>query len=222
VSGADTKGRTGIFAVDVKTSAAEPVLLGPERAGVEWPVWSPDGKAVVFLRFRRPNAPPTRLHGVISRELATGKEKVLYAGADHSAGTNMFALSPDAQGLAVRWREKEKSGIRLVPLNGGESRNLFTAEGPYGPQWTTGMIWSRDGRYLLFGQTQTQGDTGPVDLWRVSVASGEALKLGVTLDRIRDLSAHPDGRRFSMTAGPSFNAEVWVMRDFLRNVQASR
>jgi len=52
------------------------------------------------------------------------------------------------------------------------------------------------------------------DLWLISAQDGEARKLDLTAESMRDLCIHPDGRHIAFTAGPS-QSEVWVMENFL-------
>jgi hypothetical protein len=53
------------------------------------------------------------------------------------------------------------------------------------------------------------------------VQGGEPEKLELSMDRIRPLRIHPDGRRVAFAAGwPAW--EVWVMENFLPALRASK
>jgi hypothetical protein len=52
-------------------------------------------------------------------------------------------------------------------------------------------------------------------LWRVSAEGGEAQKLGLALDGLRDLSVHPGGRQLVFTGGQPYKPEIWVLENFL-------
>ena len=74
-------------------------------------------------------------------------------------------------------------------------------------------VWTPDGLSLLFARQQGPG-VSKTDLWLISVQGGEARKLDLAAEGMRDLCMHPDGRHIAFTAGPS-QSEVWVMENFL-------
>lgn len=45
-------------------------------------------------------------------------------------------------------------------------------------------------------------------------------RLGLTMDNLRDLRVHPEGRHISFTSGPEMS-ELWVMRNFLPEPEAT-
>lgn len=58
-------------------------------------------------------------------------------------------------------------------------------------------------------------------LWRVPVAGGEPEQLGLEMEKLRQPTISPDGRRLAFTAGGTQN-ETWIMENFLpgKNVVA--
>ena len=81
------------------------------------------------------------------------------------------------------------------------------------------LIWTPDGQKILF-TVHRQDPAKPVnsdqtfELWQVSAAGGQPQKVGLAMERLRDLSLHPDGKRLAFAAGQS-KPEVWVMENFL-------
>lgn len=58
-------------------------------------------------------------------------------------------------------------------------------------------------------------------MWKIAVQGGKPEKLELTMDTIRPLRIHPDGRRVAFAAGfPAW--EVWVMENFLPVLKAAR
>ena len=52
-------------------------------------------------------------------------------------------------------------------------------------------------------------------------SGGQARKLDLGLDKLRQLRIHPDGHRIAFQAG-EFSAELWVMENFLPVERAAR
>ncbi len=55
---------------------------------------------------------------------------------------------------------------------------------------------------------------GSLELWRVPAAGGPPEKLDLSMEQMRKIRFHPDGRRIAFEAGSS-GAEIWVMEHFL-------
>ena len=51
-------------------------------------------------------------------------------------------------------------------------------------------------------------------LWRVPITGGPPVSTGLMMDRLRDVSIHPDGRRVAFNAGMK-RVEHWVMENVL-------
>jgi Tol biopolymer transport system component len=199
VPGRDRNDRTGLFKVDVQTGEAEPLpaFWDVDIARLIDP--SPDGKRIFFSR---------RVNGksrIIVMDLETGRETALY-----DEGWEIGpSLSPDGRHLAFVVKAKDTHRLLVMPAAGGEPREVHQ----YGNEGgTTGNVaWSRDGRSLFF---PVEADDGQHQLWRAFVAGGPPQKLDITMETLRGLRVHPDGRRIAFDSG-SGGAEVWVMEDFL-------
>jgi hypothetical protein len=79
--------------------------------------------------------------------------------------------------------------------------------------------WLPDGRTLLVGRSENLSnrlpdEPLPVTLWLVPVSGGNPVSTGLTMDGLRDVSIHPDGRRIAFDAGWR-RFEQWVMEHFL-------
>ncbi len=114
--------------------------------------------------------------------------------------------------------------IELIPVAGGEPHEILSVEKPeyiYGGLHRKVLAWTPDGRYLLFGKARSGDEDQTVELWRIPVEGGEPRNLGLAMPNLRDLRIHPDGQRIAFTAG-KFDAEVWVMEDFLPEHEGTR
>ncbi len=144
---------------------------------------------------------------VLRHDIETGQETALFH--TPAAGyTPSPRVSPDDQWFAYRSPDPaDTSQVALMvrPVNGGATRTLFSAE------WLTALWWTPDGRYILFKKGRGSATS---NLWRVSVETGEARKLGLQRDNLRLLRIHPDGKQVVFRIEEN-KAEIWVMEDFL-------
>ena len=211
VAGRDLKGREGCHRIDAQTGEVTSLV---QRKTTRWgqiarPVWSADGKAIVFQRGP----------SLVVRHLESGQEKVLHS-CDH---IHAWAVSPDGRqvALTVPSEDQAKDGTRRVvnsnvllvmPATGGKTRELFQV--PAADE-ITAVVWAPDGRQLLFARA-----SGPLnkeeELWRIPAEGGEPQKLALdlTAKQLASLRFHPDGTRIAFTAGDR-KEEVWVMENFL-------
>ncbi len=201
VGGESGKGAQGFFRIDVvtgETSLAVPVTEG-NRYGQ---TWAPDGRSVFFT------GSDSTGRMIVQRNLDSGEQRVVYRGAPADA-----AASPDGNYVAFR----EGNGIKVVPVAGGDARELARVDGPDIIPAFGGINWTPDGRYLLFVRGGDGPFTGARAVWRVPVAGGEPQKTELTARLLRDTHLHPDGRRIAFTAVEGTD-EVWALDNFLPTV----
>jgi tricorn protease len=123
----------------------------------DWtPVYSPDGKAVVFVRDNKE---------LLSFDRATGKETLLataYMGRSPNGGTTI-KFSPDGKWIAFGVTgQKGFRNVYVVPAAGGEARPVSFLANTNGGN----IEWGEDGKYLLFttGQRTEIRNIARVDL----------------------------------------------------------
>ncbi|MFD3466203.1 amidohydrolase family protein [Streptomyces sp. NPDC058682] len=121
-----------LWVAPVSGGAPRKIVQAPVTAYVQGPVWSPDGRALVYTDDR------DGLNTVRRRELDSGRESVLAAG-----GRVYGALSPDGTRLAAL----DLAGQLLVrDLTTGTETPLVAALG--GGGLPGAPSWSPDGRHL--------------------------------------------------------------------------
>ena len=127
VAGSDSKGRGGLYLVDVNTAAMKPLSVEPGAPfrGFEG-VWSKDGNSVYYLH------PSGELR---KRETVSGRESTVYRGA----GLRNIAASPDGKWLAAGLSDKS---LALIPAVGGEAR-MLPFEGLTDLEWGRELIAGR-------------------------------------------------------------------------------
>jgi Tol biopolymer transport system component len=152
-----TEKENGIFLV--------PALGGVERkVGQTVPntsglAWSRDGK---FLAFTDQKSPQSRF-GIFLLSLET-LEKHSLTLPPPAFGDSQPAFSPDGRHLAfARMGNLGDRGIYLVPLSGGEPRQIISD-----PRVIDGVTWTVDGRAVVYSSNRA----GSFNLWRGAVAGG--------------------------------------------------
>jgi Tol biopolymer transport system component len=209
--GLDKSQRTGMYKIDVQTGDATSIVKFERGSVIKSVAWSLDGKAVFY-----PYTEWTKkLSRILRRNLETGQEKELYRKiAPPDIGS--VTLSPDGKYVAFLTAEKVEEKLtdvlRIIPAAGGKPTDLIKKPlpGGIGP-----YAWTPNGREILFVKRPDYNKQDQkCELWMIPAEGGEARKLGLTIDRIAELSIHPDGQRIAFSTAKR-GAEVWVMENFL-------
>ena len=200
--------RVDIYLIDARSGDLTRIVQGELSEGIMVPACSPDGRVAYFERLgvilgRRPR--------IVARDLSAGTEKVLYQVPQEGDTIQSLAVSPDGALLAFSLTTREGNRVHLIPAAGGEIRELSRMAGLVG-----GVLWTPDGRQVLFARREGSGGQTATELWSVPFLGGEPRRVAnVTMPRVSQVQLHPDGRQIAFTAGES-KAEVWVMDGLLK------
>ena len=120
----------------------------------------------------------------------------------------------------------------MIPAAGGQQRLVVRAPEGTEIHSTVGIAWTPDGRWLIYGSAKTpeNEDTnfGPKErkLWRVSVDGGSPQDLKLSVEGLRQIALHPDGRRIAFTAdapeAAGLSRGIWTLENFLSPLAANR
>jgi len=159
--------------------------------------WSKDGKAIFYLNRGR----------IFMRDLESGTEKQLY---QNNNLARLLILSPDGERLVcvILNVEEATSSLLIMPVSGGEPRELCKLQGSRGPG--SDVTWAPDGEYILFTEKLRKGSV----VWRISPDGGEPEKLWQSDKNYVNLNIHPDGQQIVFSTFEQ-NIEIWVMENFL-------
>ncbi len=194
-----------IYKIDVESGESNLLIEAPR---VPWgegksPRWSLDENVVFYMIENKEE------RQIIKRELDSGQENVFYS---HPNLSTAMDISPDGKYLITGTYEFEKdSGILLlIPMNGGEARELCTLGGFRN---SASIDWSSDGKYVIYSELTMDDE---VSLWRIEVEGGTPQKIwqGQGKKNLRGLSIHPDGKQIAFSTSLQEQV-IWSMENFL-------
>jgi WD40-like Beta Propeller Repeat len=151
----------------------------------------------------------------IERTLASGAEREVARGA-----LGAISLSPDGRWIAAQKsdRSTRSQAIVLIPIAGGDTRELFRAAAPASlAVQLSGLPWTPDSRGLIVRKRPAPNS---MELWLVPIADAAARKLDVDVSRWATgnrglIALSPDGRHIAFLSGQQIS-EVWVLENFLQ------
>ena len=127
--------------------------------------------------------------------------------------------APHAPGVAyVAGRKGVNGEVRSLMYwgGGGDPRELLRL----GDNERFVLVgWLPDGLGLLVARSENRpnrlpNEPDPSTVWRVPITGGPPVSMGLTMDGLRDVSIHPDGKRIAFNAGWK-RGEQWVMENLL-------
>jgi Tol biopolymer transport system component len=205
-------GDLGFYRVDVASGNAELLHQTASRNVVSTrPDLSPSGKTIFYLET--PTQP-------VRFDLDSRRATKLTPVGPRVA----LAVSPDGTQIAYLGtgadlpEQSTFAALVVAPATGGEARAVADFSGNSTARQRDdglGLAWSPDQRYLFY--VRPEGDTGDGSkaVWRVPLAGGEAENIGISMNRIRALRVHPDGRQIAFDSVVDPRSEVWVLENFL-------
>lgn len=168
--------------------------------GSSWPVFSPDGRRVAFLKPRDDFASDLFVASVSNDGRPDGAPSAL-ATAALDLGSPVWTAD-GRELLFITGVSSSNGGVVRVPVDGTRpAQRIAGLERP-----TVRLAISPDGARLAFPR-----DSGNADNWRIDVANaltGEVVAASTLWDEGADLS--PDGRRLVFSSNRTGAREIWV------------
>ncbi len=211
----DAENQRGYYQINVQTGDTKEII-SPAKNNPYFGrhEWSPDGKSIYYGGRDDENG----MNQIITRELETGHEKVLYQSKERLN----LSLSEDGQYIAITSRYPEPY-LSVMPTAGGKENELFR----FGKDDLISLgvqgscTWSIDGQYILFALRDANVEDAVWELCRIKSGGGEIDKLGLKLEYggFINLSVHPDGQHISFSSkSKHIPPTLWVMENFLPGV----
>ncbi len=181
----------------------------------EFPCWSPDGKAIAFVRARRSEKyyRYTGEMNIYIVQLNGGEPKPLKSESDHVA-FGPIAWSPDGRLLAYfsRYEASSPDGtLKVIPVDGGESRVVGKVQNIH---LHKELAWSPDSKRIAFNGPKYEDKVIKV----ISLNDGSIVDIETNLvdtTRIYHLDWSPDGESLVFAGYTGGGPEFWVMENFL-------
>jgi len=179
--------------IGIEDNFRRAVVIDSERAHLEAPNWSRDGKTLIFDR-----------EGQLWKVPADGGTPTLLdtGAATHCTGSHGF--SPDGKWLAISCAMpgKPETRVYILPSVGGEPRLVTENPNSYFHSW------SPDGKTIAF----TRPNHGAGNIYSISVDGGPetALTTGTGISDDPDYS--PDGRFIYFNSDRTGSMQIWRMR----------
>lgn len=158
------------------------------------PNWTRDGRALLYNDRGR----------MYRFDLASRTPTVIETG-EATNNNNDHVLSFDGRTLGLSHHvaaDSNRSNVYTVPVGGGAARRITTR----GPSYLHG--WSPDGRYLVY----TGQRDGEFDIYRVSAAGGDELRLTRAPGLDDGAEYSPDGRWIYFNSARTGRMQLWRMR----------
>ncbi|MGH9368184.1 MAG: protein kinase domain-containing protein [Thermoanaerobaculia bacterium] len=173
----DRLGPIEMWILDLTTRRQDRLELPGEDLGVNFALWSPDGRNLIVTRFYK-----------------DGTRSLWLAAVD---GSQAEELRPPAPGLIGGAGSRDGRSLLFEARSGGvlqlfvldlASRKERQLTSSAGDKWA--LDWSPDGRWVLFASNAG----GPLQVWRVPASGGGEARLTSGDERIRHAFYSPDGR----------------------------
>jgi Tol biopolymer transport system component len=188
-----------IFRIDAK-AGERTTLLEIKEGGIATAELSPDGETLCLVC--RSGGKP---HRVLIRDLKSAEEEQIFE-IPRSYGFERWSLSPDGQSLAISFQDLASWYVKIVPVDGGEPREVLRSQQETGNSPIRSLAWTPDSQHVIFARGN--------ELWRISAEGGEPQKIWETAGTFLDLRIHPDGQHVAFAVSRS-TSEVWMMENFL-------
>ena len=206
-------GVAGIYRIDARSGEAS--LLVPSQTpqtNVRAQSLSPDGRTLYLMRTDA----RSKLPALVARDLESGREREIL----RRGSMNTISLSPDGRLFAVTAFDKQWGSVLLVPVEGGEPRELVRTLNS-GPESVGSYVrWLPDGKSLLIRKGPVDGAVNGRETFRLPLEGGTAVKYGAEWTK-GPASINPDGHQVAVMMG-EHKIEVWTMENFPPAVKASK
>ena len=178
--------------IGIEDNFRRAMVITTERAHLEAPNWSRDGKSLIFDRDGQLWTIPAE----------GGKATLINTGAATRC-TGSHGLSPDGKWLAISCSmpDKPETRVYIVPSSGGAPRIVTENPASYFHSW------SPDGKTIAF----TRPSHGSGNIYAISVDGGAETALTTGSGISDDPDYSPDGKYIYFNSDRTGSMQIWRM-----------
>jgi len=208
-----------IWTLPVEGGKPNQLSKAPESFADLFPCWSPDGKAVAFVRFK---VSKNYVEGFSGTNIfivnSTGGEPKPLTSESHKVFTGPIAWSPDGRLLAYfsRYENSTDGTLNVIPLDGGESRVVGKVKGIF---INKELAWSPDSKRIAFNSSEYDSHeliSNGIKIISINDGNISDIETGLVDTQIYHLDWSPDGKKLVFAGYKDRGREFWVMEDFLQ------
>ena len=153
-----------IYTVSIDGGDAKKITI---NAGADnSPQYSPDGKYLAYRTQTRTGYESDRWRLMVY-DRSTGRPTNLTEGLDRWVGS--FTWSPDSNRIFFTVEDRGRTGLQMVPVTGGGSRNIIS-----GPSSLDDVQFTSDGRTMIY---TAESGSSPAEIFRASSTGGPPVAL---------------------------------------------
>lgn len=203
----------GMYTINVQTGEIAEVLAFSDYRGKDWEIGLTVAQMLAKGNNVQKNIYYLKNGQLISRELATGQEKILLK--DPSLNSNNYTLDPLPDEKNILYCNEDQ--IYIIPVSGGKQipimKRTTTNSGPTVPN---NAVCSTDGNYIYYTQNIDNGSV----LWQITSDGKNPKEVYHSKVPICSLSIHPNGQKIVMTTLDQ-GAEIWKVDNLLSNEETA-
>ena len=179
----------------------QPVRLTNDEEHEKYPCWSPDGKWIGFVEWKKIS--DDKGFDVIYRIPAEGGNPIQVTSVNDSVSVGAITFTHDGKRIVFFSEGK----IKTIPVEGGKSEVLVNkVKSDYWSQ----LAWSPDGSKIAYN---TEGK-----IWITTLATGEKTNLRTGLPEdfsVSEFDWSPDGQKITFMTTSGDEPEFWLISNFL-------
>lgn len=201
---------SNMYIMTVPTTGGDLTQLTTNPGGDGYPVWSPDGDHIAFIRpeVKIADNKTSYFYNIYIIQANGGNPKKLSSVEDKVFRANID-WSPDGKWVAYFSQDKT---INLLPVKGGESIAVVKNVDLHSH---FGLSFSPDGRKIVYASKEK--------IWTVAIDGGDSQEIRTGLNEIHTMPQwSPDGEKIAFSTYSGGGNDLWVMENFLPKTETKK
>ncbi|MCK5277050.1 MAG: PD40 domain-containing protein, partial [Cyclobacteriaceae bacterium] len=185
----------GSHIMTIPVKGGEPAMLTTNLESDRYPVWSPDGESIAFIRIE------TKSANIYTIPANGGAPKKITADSD-KVTNGRIDWSPDGKWIGYF---SENNTIKVISAEGGDSKILVNE---LNTSSHSGISFSPGGDKIVYSNKKK--------LIKVDINGKNEVEINTGLDGVPSMpSWSPDGEKIAFCAFDDGETDLWLMENFL-------